>query len=214
MVINKIGQQHIEYGTNCQDYGFEKNGVKVVCDGCSEGKHSEVGAKTFCHLYQHGELVDQNPVDAIFEKLVEVFGQTSSSIRDYLCFTILMVVESTEEFVVVYCGDGFIIEEHNNGQIEIEELSDGEYPQYYAYNYVDKESLKYYKEGVQLQTRIFPKSEYKNIGIASDGIRFAIARTDIFEQFIGVLHSGKEAAVKRFINKNQTIFKDDTTIVF
>lgn len=214
MVINKIGQQHIDYGTNCQDYGFEKNGVKVVCDGCSEGKHSEVGAKAFCHLFQYGEYTEEKPIDTIFEKLVEVFGQTSASIRDYLCFTILMVVESAEEFIVVYCGDGFIIEERNNGQIEIEELSDGEYPKYYAYNYVDKESLKYYKEGVQLQTRIFPKSEYKNIGVASDGIRFAIARADIFEQFIGVLHNGKEAAVKRFINRNQTIFKDDTTIVF
>ena len=214
MVINKIGQQHIDYGTNCQDYGFEKNGVKVVCDGCSEGKHSEVGAKAFCHLFQYGEYTEEKPIDTIFEKLVEVFGQTSASIRDYLCFTILMVVESAEEFIVVYCGDGFIIEERNNGHIEIEELSDGEYPKYYAYNYVDKESLKYYKDGVQLQTKIFPKSEYKNIGVASDGIRFAIAQEDIFEQFIGVLHGGKAAAVKRFINKNQTVFKDDTTIVF
>lgn len=47
MVINKIGQQHIDYGTNCQDYGIEFDGMKVVCDGCSEGKYSEVGAKDF-----------------------------------------------------------------------------------------------------------------------------------------------------------------------
>lgn len=38
MVINKIGQQHIDYGTNCQDYGIEFDGMKVVCDGCSEGE--------------------------------------------------------------------------------------------------------------------------------------------------------------------------------
>ena len=30
MVINKIGQQHIDYGTNCQDYGIEFDGMKVV----------------------------------------------------------------------------------------------------------------------------------------------------------------------------------------
>lgn len=53
MVINKIGQQHIDYGTNCQDYGIEFDGMKVVCDGCSEGKHSEVGAKAFCHLLKN-----------------------------------------------------------------------------------------------------------------------------------------------------------------
>ena len=56
MVINKIGQQHIDYGTNCQDYGIEFDGMKVVCDGCSEGKHSEVGAKAFCHLLKNDSV--------------------------------------------------------------------------------------------------------------------------------------------------------------
>lgn len=51
MVINKIGQQHIDYGTNCQDYGIEFDGMKVVCDGCSEGKHSEVGAKAVFAIF-------------------------------------------------------------------------------------------------------------------------------------------------------------------
>ena len=57
MVINKIGQQHIDYGTNCQDYGIEFDGMKVVCDGCSEGKHSEVGAKAFCHLLKNDSRI-------------------------------------------------------------------------------------------------------------------------------------------------------------
>ena len=217
MVINKIGQQHIDYGINCQDYGMEKNGVKLVCDGCSEGKHSEVGAKTFCHLLEHGRGNDGHesvkPLDAEFRKMVEMFGQTPATIRDFLCFTILLVIETDEEFVVTYCGDGFIIEDFIDGRFIIEELSDGEYPKYYAYNYVDKESLKYYKDGVSLQSRIFPKSIYKNIGIASDGIRFARTDPEIYTGFIDALRSGKEAKVKRFINKYQTVFKDDTTVV-
>lgn len=215
MVINKIGQQHIDFGINCQDYGFEKNGVKVVCDGCSEGKHSEVGAKTFCHLLQYGteKYKTARPLDGEFRKMLEMFGQTPGTIRDFLCFTILMVVETDEEFVVTYCGDGYIIEEFADGRFIVEELNDGEYPKYYAYNYVDKESLKHYKDGVEFQTRVFPKNEYKNIGVASDGIRFARTDPDIYSEFVDTLRSGKEARVKRFINKHQTVFKDDTTVV-
>ena len=73
MVINKIGQQHIDYGTNCQDYGIEFDGMKVVCDGCSEGKHSEVGAKAFCHLLKN----DIFQVHLIFEFRLRI---------SYLCF--------------------------------------------------------------------------------------------------------------------------------
>lgn len=215
MVVNKIGQQHIDYGVNCQDYGMEKNGVKLVCDGCSEGKHSEVGAKTFCHIMEHGgaECCAGELLDAEFRKMVEMFGQTPGTIRDFLCFTILMVLETEDEFVVTYCGDGFIIEDFADGRFIIEELSDGEYPKYYAYNYVDKDSLKHYKDGVGFQSRVFPKSIYRNIGIASDGIRFARTDPEIYAEFVDALRSGREARVKRFINKRQTVFKDDTTVV-
>lgn len=218
MVVTKIGQQHIEYGINCQDYGMEKNGVKIVCDGCSEGKHSEVGAKTFCHLMQYGDSKYRTakPLDAEFCKMVEIFGQTPETIRDFLCFTILMVVETENEFVVSYCGDGFIIEETTDGRLIIEKLDDGEYPKYYAYNYTDPSSLKYYKDGVSFQTRVFSKSEYKNVGVASDGIRFAVQNVDdeVRGGFIDAVRSGKSGKLKRFINKHQSVFKDDTTVVF
>lgn len=214
MVVTKIGQQHIEYGINCQDYGIEKNGVKIVCDGCSEGKHSEVGAKTFCHLMEHGK--DMASLPSVFEKMVEMFGQTSATIRDFLCFTILMVTETEDEFIVTYCGDGYIIQEFVDGRFITEELNDGEYPKYFAYNYVDPDSLKYYKDGVSLQTRAFPKDTYKNIGVASDGIRFAVKNADdeIHKGFVDAIRSGKSGKLKRFINKNQIVFKDDTTVVF
>ena len=52
MFINKIGMEHLEMGMNCQDYGIIGDTWAVVCDGCSDGKHSEVGAKLFCQLYK------------------------------------------------------------------------------------------------------------------------------------------------------------------
>lgn len=217
MVINKIGQQHIDYGTNCQDYGVEADGVKVVCDGCSEGKHSEVGAKTFCHLFVNDSRIVHDwsvyTMAAAFGEMLGIYGQSATSIRDFLCFTILMVTESESDFTVTYCGDGFIVKERLDGSIEFEELSDGEYPKYFAYNFVDKDSLKHYKDGVVFTERTFSKMEYKNIGVASDGIRFAMSDPDILREFMEALQSGKESKVKRFINKNQRVFQDDTTIV-
>lgn len=217
MVINKTGQQHIDYGTNCQDYGIEFDGMKVVCDGCSEGKHSEVGAKAFCHLLKNDSRIIHEcsvyTAAAAFGEILGLFGQTSGSIRDFLCFTILMVTENETHFMVDYCGDGFIVKERLDGTIEFEELSDGEYPKYFAYNYVNKDMLKQYKDGVNFSTKAFPKDEYRNIGVASDGIRFAMKDEQFKKEFTEVLQSGKEVRVKRFINKHHKLFQDDTTIV-
>lgn len=217
MVINKIGQQHIDYGTNCQDYGIEFDGMKVVCDGCSEGKHSEVGAKAFCHLLKNDSRIIHEcsvyTAAAAFGEMLGLFGQTSGSIRDFLCFTILMVTENETHFMVDYCGDGFIVKERLDGTIEFEELSDGEYPKYFAYNYVDKDMLKQYKDGAIFSTKAFPKDKYRNIGVASDGIRFAMKDEQFKKEFTEALQSGKEVRVKRFINKHQRVFQDDTTIV-
>lgn len=81
------------------------------------------------------------------------------------------------------------------------------------YNYVNKDMLKQYKDGVNFSTKAFPKDEYRNIGVASDGIRFAMKDEQFKKEFTEVLQSGKEVRVKRFINKHQKVFQDDTTIV-
>lgn len=74
MVVNKIGAQHLDYGRNCQDCGLENETIKLVCDGCSEGEHSEVGAKAYCHLANLGYSTQQ-----IFQMLVGIFGQSADA---------------------------------------------------------------------------------------------------------------------------------------
>lgn len=210
MFVNKIGQEHITMGMNCQDYGYEDDLNKVVCDGCSEGLHTEVGAKVFCHLFPHDFPAN------IFEKwLVPMFGDSNSSIRNFLCFTILHVYEMRNTFEVSNCGDGYIILEDHEGNISFEELSDGEYPKYLAYNYCSQESLKYYKDGVKFDYRVYSKEEYKNVGVASDGLRY-ILRLDeeLVNEFIELLKLRNAVKIKRFINRNQKALKDDITIVF
>ena len=211
MFVNKIGAQHLAFGRNCQDYGLEKETVKLVCDGCSEGAHSEVGVKMYCHLSELGYSTKQ-----IFKRLTSIFGQSSASIRDYLCFTILKVIETEDLFKVSHCGDGYLILEDLEGVISFEELSDGEYPKYFAYNYCDAEMLTYYKDGVRFTQKDFSKRSYKNVGIASDGLRFIVKSENetLKAELIGLLKAGRAVGVKRFINRNQKLFQDDITIVF
>lgn len=211
MFVNKIGQEHIEMGMNCQDYGYEDETYKIVCDGCSEGKHTEVGAKTFCHLFPSMQIASD-----VFEKwLIPIFGKSASSIRDFLCFTVLHVYEMQNMFGVSNCGDGYIILEDHDGNITFEELCDGEYPKYFAYNYCDPNSLKHYKDGVKFDYRVYSKEKYKNVGVASDGLRY-ILRLDeeLVNEFTELLKTKSAVKIKRFINRNQKLLKDDITIVF
>ena len=211
MIVNKIGSQHLELGTNCQDFGLEKDNLKLVCDGCSEGEHSEIGAKTYCYLANLGYTTHE-----IFEKLINMFGQSVTSIKNFLCFTIVSVIESNEFFKVQYCGDGYIVLEDVNGDIVFEELNDGEYPKYFAYNYCTSDTLKHYKDGVQVNEKIYYKNDFKRIGVATDGIRFIVNLDNniLKNEFIEILKNGNAVKLKRFINRNQKIFKDDITIVF
>lgn len=211
MFINKIGMEHFETGMNCQDYGFVGERSSYVCDGCSEGKHSEVGAKLFCHLKQR---TDYDATD-IFSMMIDVIGGNPNWKRDFLCFTILRLAECADCFTVSYCGDGYIILQDHYGNIAFEELSDGEYPKYYIYNYIEPEYLKHYKDGVSFSQKTYSKEEYAKVGIASDGLRYILqADEELKQEFINCLKSGKELKTKLFINRNHKIFKDDVTIVF
>lgn len=251
MFINKIGQHHLEFGENCQDAGIYKvympednpysneeecfNVHKLVCDGCGEGKHSEVGAKLYT-LLNKAPIVDLNTA---LDSIVRLLTQSSDDkslfmpmqklkinpqvIKDYCCFTILDVwdmddLEYPEDshFLVYYCGDGYIITQDHDDDINFIKLDDGDYPKYMAYNYLDKEHLSQYKEGVSFERESYNKSEFKNVGVASDGIRFILNHEDkdLVNEFTEILKSGKENRMKRFINKHQQIFKDDVTISF
>ena len=215
MFINKIGQQHLDYGTNCQDYGYSDEKIKLVCDGCSEGAHSEVGAITFCHLFKYHPAPIGERTRRIFdEELIQIFGQSSEDIKNHLCFTIMLVEETEDYFFVSYCGDGYIITQDINGEISFNEINDGEYPKYYAYNFVNASHLAHYKEGAFFSFKVFNKNEYLNVGVASDGLRYIDKCPEFRGEFIELLKAGKAIPLKRFINKHQALFKDDITIAF
>lgn len=210
MFVNKMGAEHLEFGKNCQDFGMVQGKRKLVCDGCSEGAHTEVGAKAFVHLTKQGYGIQE-----AFERLAELFGQQAADVRDYLCFTVLLLEEREEDYWLRFCGDGYVILENFKGELQFVELSDGKYPRYYAYNYVNRDSLSRYRDGVKLEERFFSKKHYRRAGVATDGIRFALKGEDpVCKAFAEALMSDREAGMKRLVNKYQRIFRDDVTIAW
>ena len=103
----------------------------------------------------------------------------------------------------------------NDEGIHFEKLDCREYPKYLVYNFIDPSYLKQYKDGVGIDHHHF--GDAKNVGVASDGIRFVVDRPDddlLKKEFIDILKSGKEIQMKRFINRNPKVFQDDVSIVF
>lgn len=210
MLVNKIGRQHVVEGRNCQDFGMVSEGRKLVCDGCSQGAHTEVGAKAFVHLLGKGYEVRE-----AFGKLTELFGQSAADVRDFLCFTILLVEEEEEGFRVSFCGDGYVILEDWEGRVTFRELSDGEYPRYFAYNYVERKYLNSYREGVEMEAWYLSKEQYQRVGVATDGLRFLFRMEEAVQrEFEAALAADWEVKVKRLVNKYQKVFLDDVTIAW
>lgn len=227
--VCKMGSEHKFANMNNHDFAFNLLNMKIVTDGCGSGKHSEVGTRIFGQLFARkskeyfdkGESICEENfieiVNSIFEKMLELCSDTSFIFQNY-CFTILVCFELEDEFVVYSCGDGYIIKENEEGII-FDKLDDGEYPCYYIYNFItDKSALKEYKEGVRFKVTRFSKSEYSNVGVASDGLRYSENLLDVEKsKLMKFLHEGKGPQIEVLINRNNLrneMFHDDISICF
>ena len=207
LFINKIGYEHHQEWKNCQDFGFIDERTKCVVDGCSEGKNSEVGAKLFCHLFQQTHNIKQT-----FETLLSLYPHFED-IKNHLLFTILYVTEDEENFYVHTAGDGYILKQNHENKFSYERLDFDNSPPYYSYNFVPKEYLKKYQDGVVIEVKSYSKQEYKNIGVATDGLEYLL-RSEHKESFETYLLERKEFSIKRLINRFHAVCKDDVTISF
>ena len=227
--VCKMGSDHIFANMNNQDFAFNLLNMKIVMDGCGSGKHSEVGAKIFGQLLarkakeylNNGESICEENfikiVNNIFNKMIDFCGDTTFIFQNY-CFTILVCFELEDEFVVYSCGDGYIIKENEEG-IAFDRLDDGEYPSYYIYNFItDKSELVAYQDGVSFKVTRFKKTDYFNVGVASDGLRFCENLLDVEKnKLMKFLHEGKGPQIEVLINRNNRkneMFHDDISICF
>lgn len=214
MFINKIGYSHWELGGNNHDYGFAEDHLKCVVDGCSEGLHSEVGVKLFCLLLKNLDWVKwTDAVEYVFKKIMTITGDHPSIIKNYLLFTILLLEEKIDHYKVNTCGDGIIIKELFDNSFEYEIINQNNTPLYYGYKFVPSNYFLEKIGKVKFTEFIFPKDQYKTIGIASDGLSF-ILNSEFKEEFEEYLRERKEVKIKRLINREHRHFKDDITIVF
>jgi len=242
MFINKIGQYHLDYGINNQDYGFEYKNVNCVFDGCSQGKHSEVGVKLYSHqmmklikdyevkLFHPMTLFNTLPYKfhVTMQELLENLGvkikgftivcgtENTNFLLNHFCFTTVMCIEGDDTFRVDYMGDGYVILQKHDNTFEFIELKNTipDYPEYLVYNFIDERYLTHYKEGVFPKSLYFSKIVYNFVGVATDGIRYILENAALTEEFQQLLLKGKENLIKLFINRNQKLFQDDITISY
>ena len=168
MFINKIGFSHWEIGRNNHDHGVDTPLFKCVVDGCSQGEHSEVGAKLYTHLMRINcskIMETQLNNSLIFERLKKLIDmgiyhdnrEYAKTILNYFLFTILLLKERIDNWEVETCGDGIIIKQTWDDKFEYEIIEQNGKPKYYAYNFVPKEFLTDYQDGVGFETSVISK---------------------------------------------------------
>ena len=148
------------------------------------------------------------------------------SIHNYMLFTILILEERWDEWVLNICGDGFVITQDYFDNVKFYDIDHCSTPMYLAYNYFNLENLELSKSELEslraqsFKTFKFDKSKYKSVGIASDGLAYIIG-TDYETELKEIILKGKDFLIKRFINKinyearklgGSGLFKDDITI--
>jgi len=191
------GRDHILVNKNNQDASCvradKEKIVVVVCDGCSEGRHSEVGAKIGASLIAEeikkvalntGQLysknfweeVRRNTLARIRCLAVDMGGSFLRVISDYFLFTVIGFVLTKENFFLFSIGDGF-------AQVNDESIMLGPFPgnepPYLAYALLGSSLTK--KDPMQLKFKLVKTTKQEQINsiiIGSDGIEYLIEARD------------------------------------
>lgn len=185
-----IGREHRRVGKNNQDaYGWtvtESGIVAVVCDGCSSGAHSEVGAKlgskilleTLNHLIGNTQsspnvsfedsAVWQTVQRSVLTQLQSVAnclgGDRHSTVADYLLFTVVGVVVTPVTTAVFTLGDGVVAV---NGHLTQLGSFPNNAPPYLGYGLL-QENIP---DSLQLKAlQVMPTESVQTVLIGSDGV--------------------------------------------
>jgi len=209
--------------------------MKLVMDGCGSTPYPDSGVRLFAYMLSQ-KLIARSDwvltkgephanlkavIATVFEKILQLQSTKNADqfIFDFMLFTILIVVELQDSWMVLASGDGYIISHaHCEDRIAFEPLDCGEFPAYQGYNYIiDKNKLLSYKDGVGWHLDYYPKTIFKNVGVASDGIRFLVNLPEHNierQRFVEFLKEDKCGKIKMLINRNQSLLTDDVSIVF
>jgi len=188
-----IGKDHIHGQKNNQDAGRvvvgDKALVVLVSDGCSAGKHSEVGANLGASIL--AESLNRNlslaktdtfsilALEALLERSRQdtlaairilanaMGGSFSQTIEDYFLFTALGVIITNQETLLFAVGDGVFF--LNGEMIELLPFA-GNKPPYLAYALVD--TTLGGPDLFRLRTiRSLPTKQLENLVVGTDGVK-------------------------------------------
>jgi hypothetical protein len=211
-----IGRDHIQRQTNCQDsYAVietDEYAVGVVCDGCGEGRRSEVGAALAANFLTERMIALLRQGVTLRELSEILYAQTVEFLRglihlvrpsdvlcfikDQLLFTTLGFVATDEGGLIFAAGDGLI-----NFDEKINIRDENNRPNYIAYNLLDLP--------IQPRFDVFSlRAEWRRLAIASDGFEPAL-----LPQVWGHTHPRGLQRKLNVWSDQERRFRDDATLI-
>lgn len=217
-----MGRDHLLRGANCQDGKalVEARGyfAAVLCDGCSEGERSEVGARAAAEfaaahvgrLLANGTAVQDVP-RLLYPALINFLREFVLAVKpanaahfvlDALLFTVLGVAVRGDEAILFAAGDGTLV---MDGQIF--QRDENNTPRYIGYHLLDAST-----RGNLIMPETFavyePEPTWERLAIATDGFE-----VDLFPQVWNIPHP---RGLQRRMNvwwSQEMRFRDDATLV-
>ena len=181
-----LGRRHRVAGRNNQDAfcvtGNESNLVAVVCDGCSSGAHSEVGAQVGARMLAHlllarvqenglaepETLLEEVRCDALIQlgQLAQSMGShLTATVCDTLLFTVIGAYITPQDAVFFALGDGAV---WVNGEAFALGPFPGNAPPYLSYGLVE---THFAPEDLGFKiVKHSPTEELKSFLIGTDGV--------------------------------------------
>lgn len=188
------GTRHVKAGKNNQDASVFKiidnyAIMAIVCDGCSAGSHSEVGAKIgasmaidslFFNLAEWGTEWESVCTDFFWirlkDRILSKLSHTTRSmdeecnqaVGDYFLFTMVGALILPEATAIFSIGDGVI--SINGKPIEIGPFPNNQ-PPYLAYGLLDQSLTGFSPKELRFKVHsIMPTREIQTILIGTDGV--------------------------------------------
>lgn len=183
-----VGRGHLLSGRNLQDamcsFRVGDFVAGVICDGCSDGAHSEVGAALGAQYltaliddYRNCTWLTPIKIAAKLERRLTQYLQTllvpyqeimteqelAHYVENHLLFTVVGFIWTPEESVFFYCGDGTILIND-----EVHHLNVGNKPLYPAYRLIP---YAVPKTLVVPPMEIMARSHVTRLGIGSDAFK-------------------------------------------
>jgi len=229
---NLIGREHELSKRNnqdfCKTYQNDNIIIGVICDGCSEGAHSEFGAKfvgnillKYLKISSHIEWENTTMTPEAYynsfiiselENVISKFNTFNTTeekvkiIKDYfLCTTVFfMISKHTGKILIGNSGDGVVIIEN-----QILRNDQNDKPHYLAYQCIPNEYLSMNRnEMTSLYITIHNFNYFDRFAIGSDGLLALPNLQEIFGK--------KGRQLQRMFNvyqAKQKLFGDDTSCI-